>query len=84
MTGLEYSYPRRLKNLRESGPRFYPTRLQHHLSPSNQTGKYDLVFKLQERIQNEPKIAEYLKSNRRQQFGAYGIFRSYPELDNEE
>lgn len=24
MTGVEYSYPRRLKNLQESGPRFYP------------------------------------------------------------
>jgi len=57
--------------------------LQLRLSPPDQTGKYDLVFKLQERIQNEPKIAEYLKSNRRQQFSAYGIFRHYSELDGE-
>jgi len=63
--GLQYAYPRRLKNLQESG-------------------KYDLVFKLYERIYNEPKIAEYLKSNRRQQFSTYGLFRHYPELDNEE
>ncbi|KAF9651616.1 glutathione S-transferase C-terminal-like protein [Thelephora ganbajun] len=64
LTGLEFSYPKRLKNLQESG-------------------KYELVFKLQERVQNEPKIAEYMKSNRRQQF-SFGIFRNFPELDNEE
>lgn len=49
-----------------------------------ESGKYDLVFKLYERIQNEPKIAEYMKSSRRQQFGTFGIFRQYPELDGEE
>jgi glutathione S-transferase len=50
----------------------------------NQTGKYELVFKLYERVQNEPKIAEYMESKRRQDFGMFGIFRHYPELDNEE
>jgi glutathione S-transferase len=47
-----------------------------------ESGEYDLVFKLYHRIQNEPKIAEYMKSNRRQQFGLFGIFRHYPELDD--
>jgi len=58
----------------------FPRRLNN----IQESGKYDLVFKLHERIQNEPKIAEYLKSNRRQEFNSYGIFRKYPELDNEE
>jgi len=49
-----------------------------------ESGKYDLVFKLYDRIQNIPKIAEYMKSSRRQQFGTFGVFRHYPELDNEE
>jgi len=58
----------------------YPKRLK----TLRESGKYDLIFKLQERIQNEPKIAEYLKSKRRQQFNTYGIFRHYSELDGEE
>jgi len=49
-----------------------------------ESGKYELVFKLYERVQNEPKIAEYMESKRRQDFGMFGIFRHYPELDNEE
>jgi len=49
-----------------------------------ESGKYDLVFKLYHRIQNEPNIAEYMKSNRRQQFGLFGTFRHYPELDGED
>jgi len=53
------------------------------LKSLQESGKYDLAFKVQERIQNEPKIVEYLKSNRRQKFSAYGIFRHYPELDDE-
>lgn len=59
-------------------------RLLLHISPSIQTGKYDLVFKLYERVQNEPTIADYMKSDRRQKFCLWGIFRHYPELDNEE
>jgi len=54
------------------------------LKKVQESGKYDLVFKAYRRIQNEPKIAEYLKSNRRQLFNTYGIFRHYPELDGEE
>jgi len=54
------------------------------LSPQDQTGKYDLVFKLYERIQSEPKVAEYLKSDKRQKFSDFGLFRHYPELDGEE
>jgi glutathione S-transferase len=41
-----------------------------------------LVFKLFERVQAEPTIAEYLKSSRKQEF-SNGIFRHYPELDGE-
>lgn len=49
-----------------------------------ESGKYDLVFKLYERIQSEPKIAEYLKSDKRQKFSDFGLFRHYPELDGDE
>ena len=72
-----------MKNIEESGPHVYPV-LARLLSPSEQTGKYDLVFKLCERVQNERKIAEYMKSDRRQQFCKFGGYRHYPELDNEE
>jgi len=47
------------------------------------SGEYDLVFKLHERVAAEPRIAEYLKSDRAQAFSNHGIFRHYPELDGE-
>lgn len=43
---------------------------------------YEHVFKLKKRMGNEPNIAKYLASERRQAFGM-GIFRHYPELDGE-
>jgi len=49
-----------------------------------ESGKYDLVFKLYDRIRTEPKIAEYMKSDRRQKFSAFGLFRHYPELDDKD
>ena len=73
-----------MKDIQESGPHFYPV-VALLLSPREKTGKYDLVFKLRERIQNESKVAEYMKSDRRQEFNnTYGVFRYYPELDNGE
>jgi len=54
------------------------------LKSIQESSKYDLVFKLYERVQNEPTIAEYMKSDRRQSFGLWGTFRHYPELDSEE
>jgi len=64
------------------------TGVQHafprRLKSLQESGKYDLVFKVQERIQNEPRVAEYLKTSRRQQFKAFGLFRHYIELDHEE
>jgi hypothetical protein len=83
MTGVFHSFPKKMKSVQESGPHV-SLFVTLSLSPSEQTGKYDLVFKLYERIQNEPKIAEYMKSNRRQQFSHYGVFRYYPELDDDE
>jgi glutathione S-transferase len=47
-----------------------------------ESGNYDLVFKLFDRVQAEPTIAEYFKSSRKQEFGN-GVFRHYPELDGE-
>ncbi|KAI0074086.1 glutathione S-transferase-like protein [Panus rudis PR-1116 ss-1] len=47
------------------------------------SGKYDNVFKLRDRVANEKGIKEYIASGRRQQF-SMGLFRHYPELDDEE
>ncbi|THH30900.1 hypothetical protein EUX98_g3287 [Antrodiella citrinella] len=48
------------------------------------SGEYDNVFKLKERIENEKGIKEYLASPRRQPFNEHGVYRHYPELDDEE
>lgn len=47
------------------------------------TGKYDNVFALKERVENEVAIKEYLASSRRKKYGM-GIFRHYEELDGEQ
>ncbi|KAL4246459.1 Glutathione S-transferase superfamily protein [Abortiporus biennis] len=47
------------------------------------TGKYDNIFTLKERIQNEKGIKEYIESGRRGKF-SLGLFRHYPELDGDE
>ncbi|KAF2168608.1 hypothetical protein M409DRAFT_21354 [Zasmidium cellare ATCC 36951] len=44
------------------------------------SGNYDLVFKLYNAVQDRPRIKAYLESNRRQKYGN-GIYRHYPELD---
>jgi len=44
--------------------------------------KYAPVFKLKERIENTENIKNYLASDRRKAFGN-GIWRHYPELDDE-
>jgi glutathione S-transferase len=43
--------------------------------------KYRRLFALHARIQQRPRIANYLKSPRRIPFNEDGIFRHYPELD---
>ena len=43
--------------------------------------KYRRVFALHARIQERPRIANYLVSPRRIPFNEDGIFRHYPELD---
>lgn len=43
--------------------------------------KYPRLFELHSRIQDRPRIAEYLGSPRRIPFNNEGIFRHYPELD---
>ena len=45
-------------------------------------GKYEKVWALYERVKGHEKIAEYLKSERRQKY-KMGIYRHYPELDEE-
>jgi len=45
-------------------------------------GKLNLVFALHESIKERPRIKEYLASERRQKF-SLGIYRHYPELDEE-
>lgn len=45
-----------------------------------ETGEYDNVFKLRDRVASEKGIKEYLASGRRLKFGD-GIFRYYEELD---
>jgi len=41
------------------------------------------VFALRERIRKRPNIAKYLASKRRLPFNESGIFRHYPELDDQ-
>jgi glutathione S-transferase len=45
-------------------------------------GAYDKVFALYDRVKGLDKIEKYLASDRRKQFGM-GIYRHYPELDEE-
>lgn len=45
------------------------------------SGKYDKVFRLYEAIKRLPRIAAYLRSDRRQRYGV-GIWRYYQELDH--
>ena len=47
-----------------------------------ESGKYEKVFGLYERVKAVPKVKEYLESERRLQYGM-GIYRHYPELDIE-
>ena len=45
-------------------------------------GKYKGVFGLYERVREAERIKEYLASDRRQKY-SLGIYRHYPELDEE-
>jgi glutathione S-transferase len=47
------------------------------------TGKYDKVFALYDRVKALPNIKAYLDSDRRLKYGL-GIYRYYPELDDQE
>jgi glutathione S-transferase len=46
------------------------------------TGEYSRVFKNYEAVNDRPKIKAYLESDRRQKY-SMGIYRHYPELDEE-
>lgn len=48
-----------------------------------QSGQYNKVFVLIDRVKNQDKVKEYLASKRRQKYSK-GIYRHYPELDLEE
>jgi glutathione S-transferase len=43
--------------------------------------KVPLLRDLKKRVEDRPKIAAYLASERRIPFNTSGIFRHYPELD---
>lgn len=45
-------------------------------------GEYEKVFGLYERVKGDEKLKAYLGSERRQKYGN-GIYRRYPELDDE-
>lgn len=45
-------------------------------------GKFTKVFELYHAVQERPRIKEYLASERRQKY-SMGIYRNYPELDEE-
>ena len=45
-------------------------------------GKFNLVFELYESVKSRSRIKEYLASERRQKY-SMGIYRHYPELDEE-
>tara|TARA_R110002060_G_scaffold24415_7_gene33179 strand:- start:223 stop:414 length:192 start_codon:yes stop_codon:yes gene_type:complete len=45
-------------------------------------GKFSKVFALHKRVEERPNIKDYLASDRRQAYGM-GIYRHYPELDEE-
>ncbi|CCM00242.1 uncharacterized protein FIBRA_02271 [Fibroporia radiculosa] len=53
------------------------------LTAIRESGQYDNIFKLHERIVGEKGIKEYIESGRRQAFNM-GLFRHYEELDGEE
>jgi glutathione S-transferase len=44
---------------------------------------YPQIAELRDTVSNRPKIASYLKSSRRLPFSESGIFRHYPELDQD-
>jgi len=46
--------------------------------------KYPRAIALHDRVASRPRIAAYLASKRRIAFNEHGIFRHYPELDNQD
>ncbi|KAH6665226.1 glutathione S-transferase domain-containing protein [Halenospora varia] len=46
------------------------------------SGEFDSVFRLYKAVQERPSIKEYLASDRRQKY-SMGIYRHYPELDEQ-
>jgi len=46
------------------------------------SGEFDSVFTLYKAVQERPRIKEYLASDRRQKY-SMGIYRHYPELDEQ-
>ena len=52
------------------------------MASMKKSGKYDGVFALYDRVKARPNVAAYLESDRRQKYGN-GIYRHYPELDQD-
>ena len=51
------------------------------LAMSSLALKLEATLALADRVEREPRIAAYLKSDRRIPFNEQGVFRHYPELD---
>ena len=52
------------------------------IAKAKESGKYEKVFALYERVKSRDRIKSYLESDRRQKY-SLGIYRHYPELDDE-
>jgi len=50
------------------------------MAKMRESGQYERVFRLYERVKARPNVKAYLQSGRRQAYGK-GIWRHYPELD---
>ena len=46
------------------------------------SSEFNSVFRLYKAVQEQPRIKEYLASDRRQKY-SIGIYRHYPELDKQ-
>jgi glutathione S-transferase len=78
LVGSELTYPDLSLFQIVAGLRYAFPRMMAQLEPRNRR-----VVALHDRVAARPRIAAYLASERRIPFNKHGIFRHYPELDNE-
>jgi len=78
LVGAKLTYPDLSLFQVVAGLRYAFPRAMARLEP-----EYPRVVAVHGRVAARPRIAAYLKSNRRIAFNEHGIFRHYPELDSE-